>query len=41
MKTILKVVCTWCGCDMGEKEGKGVSGTSHGICKECYKGMVK
>lgn len=33
----LKVVCAWCGKDMGEKEGDGVEGVSHGMCEECYK----
>jgi len=28
------VVCAWCGKDMGKKEGKGMEGTSHGICEE-------
>jgi len=31
----MKVVCAWCGKHMGEKDGRGVEGTSHGICKEC------
>ena len=31
----LKIVCAWCGKDMGEKDGKGVEGISHGLCKEC------
>ncbi len=29
-----KVVCAWCGKDLGTK--KGINGTSHGMCKECY-----
>ena len=31
----MKVVCAWCSKDMEEKDGKGVEGTSHSICKEC------
>lgn len=33
--TILTVLCAWCGKDMGQKDGKGQSGTSHGICVKC------
>lgn len=29
----------YCGADMGEKDGKGVEGTSHGICEKCWKGI--
>ena len=31
----LKIVCAWCGKDMGEKNGQGVEGTSHSICIHC------
>ena len=31
----MKVACAWCGKDMDEKDGRGVEGTSHGICEEC------
>jgi hypothetical protein len=31
----MKVVCSWCGRDTGEKDGKGIEGVSHGICGEC------
>ena len=34
--TILKVVCAWCGADMGEKDGEGEKGLSHGMCDKCY-----
>ena len=34
-KTVLKVVCSYCGVDMGEKDGEGIEGTSHSICKTC------
>ena len=32
----MKIVCAWCGKDMGEKDGKGAEGVSHGICRECF-----
>jgi len=35
-KTVITVQCAWCGKGMGEKDGKGVSGTSHGMCRGCY-----
>ena len=31
----MKIVCAWCGKDVGEKDGKGVEGISHSICREC------
>ena len=31
----MKIVCAWCGKDMGEKDGEGIEGISHGICEEC------
>lgn len=33
--TVIKVVCAWCGNPMGEKDGQGREGVSHGMCKEC------
>jgi len=33
--TVIKVVCAWCGKDMGEKDGQGQEGVSHGMCEEC------
>jgi len=35
LKTKLKIRCAWCGEDMGEKDGKGIEGTSDGICDNC------
>ncbi len=35
MGTIIKVVCMYCKADMGEKDGEGVEGVSHGICPKC------
>ncbi|MBM4433087.1 MAG: hypothetical protein FJ025_03725 [Chloroflexi bacterium] len=31
----IKIICAWCGKDMGEKEGWGIEGVSHGMCNEC------
>ena len=39
-KTILRVICAWCGKDLGTKDGEGTSGISHGICKECADRML-
>lgn len=33
--TIIKIECGWCGKPLGEKDGKGVEGVSHGICDDC------
>jgi hypothetical protein len=33
--TVLKIVCAWCGKDMGVRDGKGVEGITHSICPEC------
>ncbi len=39
---MMQVVCAWCGKDMGEKDGQGQEGATHGICEECSKKeMVK
>jgi len=32
----MKIVCAYCGRCIGEKEGNGVEGDSHGICQECF-----
>ena len=37
----MKVVCSWCGKEMGEKDGKGVEGVSHGICDSCFEELKK
>ena len=39
--TTLYRVCSWCGKDMGTKDGQGVSGVSHGMCKSCQKKFEK
>ena len=32
----MKIVCAWCGKDMGEKNGNHEDGVSHGMCEECF-----
>ena len=36
----MKIVCAWCGKDMGEKEGEGIEGISHSVCEECADKLV-
>lgn len=36
-KTRLKIVCAWCNKTIGYKDGKGVNGITHGICRKCQK----
>ena len=31
----MKIRCAWCNKDMGEKDGNGTEGISHGVCNEC------
>jgi len=31
----MKIVCSYCGKNIGEKDGDGVEGISHGICEVC------
>lgn len=31
----MKIVCAWCNKNMGEKNGRGVEGVTHGMCKQC------
>lgn len=33
--TKLTVICAWCGKPLGEKDGRGAEGESHGICDDC------
>lgn len=35
LRTVLTVVCMDCSCLMGERDGQGVSGVSHGLCPDC------
>ncbi len=39
MVTIIKIECAWCGKGMGEKDGEGQTGISHGLCPECARKM--
>ena len=41
MKTILKVVCMYCGRHIEDKDGEGVEGISHGLCMECLEAWLK
>jgi len=34
--TKIKVVCAWCEEDMGEIDGQGQEGVSHGMCEKCW-----
>jgi hypothetical protein len=33
--TIITVICSYCGRQIGTKDGQGVEGESHGICELC------
>lgn len=35
--TVIYTVCMCCNMFLGTKDGKGIYGTSHGICPECFK----
>ena len=35
-KTVLRIVCMFCGIVMGTKDGKGVQGDSGSICEKCW-----
>ena len=37
----MKVVCSWCTKDLGEKEPLNDNSVSHGICKPCAKKMME
>jgi hypothetical protein len=41
METKIIVVCATCNKVYGEKDGKGKTGISHGLCPECYKIQMK
>jgi len=34
-KQEVEIMCAWCGKKMGKKDGKGMRGISHSLCKEC------
>lgn len=33
----MMIVCAWCAKELGEKDGEGVKGVSHGVCEECLR----
>ena len=35
----MKIVCAWCGKEMGEKDGEGEEGVTHSLCEECLAKM--
>ena len=35
----MKVICSWCKKDMGEKEPIGNNEISHGMCRDCREDM--
>ena len=36
----MKIVCAWCSKDLGEKNGGGAEGVSHGLCEECFNELI-
>jgi len=37
--TTLTIMCAWCRAYMGEKDGRGVEGTTHGMCRGCWESL--
>ena len=37
----MKIVCAWCGKEMGTKDGEGQAGTTHGICSGCLEQQLR
>ena len=37
----MKVICSWCGKDLGEKEPFVDNRVSHGICEDCRKKIME
>lgn len=37
----MKVICAWCGADLGDKEPLGDKRVSHSICVECLAKEIK
>ena len=33
---MIEIICSYCGKNMGTKEGKGTEGISHGVCVDCF-----
>lgn len=40
-QTLIRVFCAWCGKYMGDKDGQGQTGASHGMCPKCYKKLME
>ncbi len=40
-RTIIVRRCAWCHCFIGLRPGLGQTGTSHGICPECYREQLE
>ena len=36
----IKIICAWCGKDLGTKEGESGGTISHGICPECVRAEI-
>lgn len=32
----MTIECAWCGCIVGEKDGRGVTGVTSGMCDGCF-----
>jgi len=37
----MKVICSWCDKDLGEKEPLADTRVSHGICEDCRKKIMR
>ena len=37
----IKIICAWCGKDLGTKEGETESPVSHSICEECVQAEME
>ena len=37
----MKVICSWCDKDLGEKEPLADTRVSHGICEDCRKKIME
>jgi len=38
---MIEIICAWCGRHLGQKDGAGSSGVSHGVCPECYQKLME
>ena len=36
----MNIVCAWCGKSIGNKDGEGINGVSHGVCETCYERLT-